>query len=122
MMHKTSGADELARVDKSSPQTTWDSGAKILRTVAKKTVGLRPKQVKNKGIFDPAIDHMWKEQKDLRLRIENTKNETTRAELRKRRNKILHEMRKRTLIGKRIVVSVRAGERDITLSRRPADV
>jgi len=89
--------DELTRVNKSLTQTAWDSVVEILKTAAKKSVGLRPKQVKNKGIFDPVIDHMSREQTVLRLRIENTKNEITREELRKRRNKILHEMRKRPL-------------------------
>ena len=88
--YRESVSDELTQVDKSLTQTAWDSVVEILKTAAKTTVGLRPKQVKNKGIFDPVIDHMSREQNDLRLRIENTKNEK-----RKRRNKILHEMRKR---------------------------
>ena len=94
--YRESISDELARVNMSSPQTTWDSVLKILKMAVKKTIGLRPKQVKNNGIFDPVIDHISREQKDLRLRIENTKNEMTCGELRKRRNKIIHEMRKRT--------------------------
>ena len=82
--YRESVSDELARVDKSSPHTTWDSVANILKTAAEKTVGLRPKLIKNKGIYDPVIDHMSREQKDLRLRIENTKNEITGEELWKR--------------------------------------
>ena len=64
--YRESVSDELARVDKYFPQTTWDSVTKIVKTAAKTTVRLRPKQVKNKGIFDPVIDHMSREQTDLR--------------------------------------------------------
>ena len=108
--YRESVSDELARVDKSSPQTTWDSVAKKLKTAAKKTVGLRPKQIKNKGIFDPVIDHMSREQKELRLRIENAKNEMTREDLRKTPNEILHEMRKRTLDNESSFLDERAKE------------
>ena len=70
---------------------------KILKTAAKKTIGLRPKQVANKGIFFPFIESMSREQQDLRLRVPNakeeiTRGEMTRGELRKRRSKSLHEM------------------------------
>jgi len=43
-------SDELARVNKSSPHTTWDSVAQILKTLAKKNIGLKPKQVKNRNV------------------------------------------------------------------------
>ena len=65
-VYRESVSDELARVDKYFPQTIWDSVTKILKTAAKTTVRLRPKQVKSKGIFDPVIDHMSREQTDLR--------------------------------------------------------
>ena len=95
--YRESVSDNLARLDKSSPQTTWDSIAKIPMKAAKKTFGLRPKQVANKRIFDSVIESLSREQIDLRLRIENMKDEMKREELRKRRE----------ISGKRVVVSGR---------------
>ena len=95
--YRESVSDDLARLDTSSPQTTCYSIAKIPKTAAKKTFGLRPKQVAKKGMFDSAIESVSREQKDLRLRIKNTKDEMKREELRKRRE----------ISGKSVVVSGR---------------
>ena len=95
--YRESVSNNLARLDKSFPQTTWDSIAKILKAAANKTFSLRPKLVANKGIFDSVNESMSRERTDLRLRIENTKDDMKRKKLRKRRSKILYEMRKRSL-------------------------
>ena len=53
---------------------------------------------------------MSREQNNLLLRIENTKIEMTREELWKRRNKIIHEMRKKTLENASSFLNERAKE------------
>ena len=64
----------------------------------------------NKGIFDTVTESMYREQKDFRRRIDNTKDEMMSDEPRKRRSKIMHIITKRSMENASSFMDERANE------------
>ena len=72
-------------------ENKWEKLKDIIKCVAEAHSGYK-KKVNNHQISDPDLERMSKEQKDIRLQIENYKDSEKNKQLRKSRNEILKEM------------------------------
>ena len=85
----------LARLDKqNSPNETWNRIQYILRSAAYTAVGTQERHQHNR---EPSkqISELSRKQKELRIKSQNTLDEANKAELKKERNKVLHDIRKK---------------------------
>ena len=69
----------------------WEKLKDIIKCAAEIHIGYK-KKVNNHQISDPDLERMSKEQKDIRLQIENRKDPEKNKQLRKSRKEILKEM------------------------------
>ena len=72
-------------------ENKWEKLKDKIKWVAEAHSGYK-KKVSNHQISDPDLERMSKEQKDIRLQIENYKDSEKNKQLRKSRNEILKEM------------------------------
>ena len=87
----------LATLDKqNSPNETWYRIQDILRSAAHTTVGTQERHQQNR---EPSkqISELSRKQKELRIKSQNTSDEEKKAELKKERNKVLHDIRKKVI-------------------------
>jgi hypothetical protein len=73
----------------------WDKIAEKILQAAKETIGGNSGEREHQTTTENEITMLSKKQKNLRIEIENTKNETKRAEKKRERNKILKEIRRK---------------------------
>ena len=69
----------------------WEKLKDIIKCAAETFIGYK-KKVNNHQISDPDLERMSKEQKEIRLQIENCKDPEKNKQLRKSRKEILKEM------------------------------
>ena len=81
----------------SSPNEAWGQLKGIILRVAEKTLGPAKRTTAKNRTYDPNIQKMSEEQRNLRLKINNTQNEDSRKKLKTARNKILHNIAKHVL-------------------------
>lgn len=80
-----------------------------MKDTASKVLGFS-KPRKNRERNDPEIEKLSLEQRDLRLRIENTKEEAIKDLLKHQRNQVLHDIRRRSLQSAEKILEERAEE------------
>ena len=80
-----------------SAQESWNTLSKVILSSAAATVGEVPKKTRPRETFCPEMEQMSQNQRDLRMRIETTPPGETQQELKRKRNNILHTMRRRAL-------------------------
>ena len=72
-------------------ENKWEKLKDIIKCAAETFIGYK-KKVNNHQISDPDLERMSKEQKEIRLQIENCKDPEKNKQLRKSRKEILKEM------------------------------
>ena len=72
-------------------ENKWEKLKNIIKCTAETHVGYK-KKANDHQISDPDLESMSKEQKDIRLQIENFKDPEKNKQLRKSKKKILKEM------------------------------
>ena len=77
-----------------SNDKTWKNITTIIKQVAKETIGVEKRRFKRKQIFNEEIEQLSKEQKEIRLQINNTKDTRKVKQIRNQRNQILHNIKK----------------------------
>ncbi|GFR64043.1 endonuclease-reverse transcriptase [Elysia marginata] len=92
-------ADQLLSNNKknppSTPQAALDNINTTLLEAAKET--LPPIIQKHANRFSPEIEKLSKQQKEIRLSINNTNNDETNKKLKAERNKLLHQIKVKSL-------------------------
>ena len=93
---------KLLNLIEAAPNTAWCAKDKlkgvptIIRQAGEASVGLSKNNNHTKH-YDHELSILSKKQKDLRIRIQNTKNADQKSTLKTERNKILHNIRERQL-------------------------
>ena len=83
-----------SNVKQNSPNETWYRIQDILRSAAHTAVGTQERHQQNR---EPSkqISELSRKQKELRIKSQNTMDEVKKAELKKERNKVLHDIEER---------------------------
>ena len=82
---------EISKYLAAQRENKWERLKYIIKCAAETHVGYK-KKVNDHQISDPVLERMLKEQKDIRLQIENCKEPDKTKQLRKSRKDILKEM------------------------------
>jgi len=99
----------LLNVDRTveSPAELWNQSVDAINSAAREVADV---QVRGQATSHSKIEDLSRQQKELRLQIENTTNPSKKAELKHKRNVILHEIRREALREAEAKLDARAKE------------
>ena len=88
---------QLLKIERESCTTnkTWKCVKEAVQNTAQQTAGVITNRKPNRTP-DMEISNLSQRQKELRIKINNTKEDSKKIELKKERNEVLHQIRKKS--------------------------